>query len=104
MQTKRLLVLLDRILNVAFFKLNHAEIVVGHPTIWIFRDSRSPEHFQIVIRRALSPRQHTQETQNREASGDYAPPQGLARPAQSHEAGRGERDRTDAGQVLVMGR
>ena len=102
MQTERLLVLLDRIFDVAFFDLNDAEIVVGHPTTWICRNGRSPERFQIVIRRALSPRQHTQETQNREASGDHGPLQGLARPAQGHEAGRGERDWANAGQVLVM--
>ena len=102
MQTKRLLVLLDRVLNAAFFELNHAEIVVGHPATWIFRDGCTPEPFQIVIRRALSRRQHTQETQNREASGDHGPLQGLARPAQGHEAGRGESDRADAGQVLIM--
>src|SRR5205823_5889156 len=93
MQTKRLLVLLDRVLNAAFFELNHAEIVVGHPATWIFSDGCTPEPFQIVIRRALSRRQHTQETQNREASGDHGPLQGLARPAQGHEAGRGESDR-----------
>src|SRR6266853_121398 len=102
MQTKRLLVLVNRVLNAAFFKLNHTEIVVSHPTTWIFRNSCTPQRFGVAVGGALSPGQHTQETQNREASGDHGPLQGLARPAQCHEAGRGERDRTDAGQVLVM--
>src|SRR5438552_14448606 len=97
MQTKRLSVLLDRILNVAFFELNHAEIVVGHPAIWIFRNGCTPERFGVAVGRALSPGQQTEADENREAGAAHDPLPGLARPAQGHETGRSQGDRADAG-------
>src|SRR6266566_6879879 len=97
MQTKRLLVLLDRVLNAAFFKLNHTEIVVGHPTTWIFRNGCSPERFGVAVGCALSPGQQTEADENREAGAAHDPLPGLARPAQGHEADRSQGDRVDAG-------
>src|SRR5438552_19148089 len=104
MQTERLLVLLDRIFDVAFFDLNDAEIVVGHPTTWICRNGCTPERFGVAVGRTLSPGQQTEADENREAGAAHDPLPGLARPAQGHEAGRSEGERTAAGQAAARDR
>src|SRR5207244_12459406 len=87
---------------IAFLKLNVSKCIVGHPATWIFSECCSPKFFQIEISVTVPPGQQTEANQNSAAAGDYEPVQGFAGSTWCRQACGSERDRADAGQVLVM--
>src|SRR2546430_17704272 len=96
-QAKRLFVLVDRIVDVAFFELNYPQIIVRHPATWILCNGRAPQCFGVAVGRALPPGQDTQANQNREADADYERTTFFYHPLELRQSCGSDSDRTDGG-------
>ena len=99
-QPERFLILANCGFGLPLLKLKNAEIIVGHPAVWILCNRRAPERFCVTISRGLRPGQKTESGQNN-YSRDHTQRARDAIPQLHQTCGR-QSDRANAREILVM--
>src|SRR5207244_13446838 len=78
------------------------QVVVRHPASWISYKRCPPKRFNVTVHRALPPSQHRQHHNNAERRAKDQFTASFERASQSGHPCRRQRDRPDAGKILVM--